>query len=307
MRRLVLALALSGACVPAAYAWNDMGHMEAAAVAYEQLTPAARAAAMRLLQLNPSYKQWAAGRKGPARDELIFMQAATWADSLRTRRGTINDGDHPPPGPEDEAAQGYADLRQHRYWHFASTPIPLDPRGNPLGPPPAPNVSTQIAAFRAALASNARDEVKSYDLVWLLNLVADAHQPLNTATRVSRKLPQGDDNGRLVAVCKPPCRNNLHDWWDALPGPGHNPEAALQAAHSLPKPFAKLVSIEDESLWVQDGVLLAQKVVYQPPVGPATGPYTLDADYRAQALALVNRQLANAGGRLARLLNAQLR
>jgi hypothetical protein len=307
MRRLVLALALGGALVPQAFAWNDMGHMMVAARAYEQLTPAARARAMRLLQLNPSYKQWAQGRKGPLRDELIFMQAATWADDIRTRPGYSNDGDVPPATPEDEAPQGYRDMRQHRYWHFASTPISTDSRAPALGTPPSPSALTQIAAFRTALSSDAPDDVKSYGLVWLLNLVADVHQPLHATTRMSHAFRHGDENGRLVAICKAPCKNTLHDYWDNLPGAGKKPEAALAAAHNLPQPFARIASNDDENAWLQDSVLLAQKVVYQLPVGPGAGPYALDQDYHAQAVPLVNRQLATAGTHLARLLNANLR
>jgi hypothetical protein len=306
MRRLVLALALSASLVPQAFAWNDMGHMEAAAVAYEQLTPAARARAMRLLQLNPAYKQWAAGRKGPLRDELIFMQAATWADAIRTKPGYTNDGDRPPAAPEDEAPQGYSDMRQHRWWHFAPTPIPTNPREPALGPPPTPSALTQIATMRTALSSDVPDNVKSYDLVWLLNIVADVHQPLNATTRITKAFPKGNESGRLVSVCKAPCRNTLHDWWDNLPGAGRKPEAALEAAHALPKPFAKIAANDDENAWEQDSVLLAKSVVYQPPVGPAAGPYALDQDYRAQAVPLVNRQLATAGVHLAHLLNAAL-
>lgn len=305
MRRLVLALALSATLVPQAFAWDEMGHMMVAAVAYEQLTPAVRTRVNHLLQLNPSYKQWAAGKHAGPRDELIFMQASTWADDIKTKPGYINDEDSATTG--DEAAPtGYADMRQHRSWHYASTPISTNPRSEPLGPAPTPNLITQIAALRQELGSDAPDEVRSYALVWLLNLVADAHQPLHVTTRITRSSPKGDDNGRQVALCKKPCRNNLHDYWDALLGSSKKPEAALAAAHNLPKPFAKLAQIDDEKVWAEDSVLLAQKVAYSPPVGTGLGPYTIDEDYHKAALPLASRQLANAGARLARLLNAQL-
>jgi hypothetical protein len=290
--------------VPQAFAWNAAGHMMVAAVAYEQLTPAARARANRLLQLNPAYKEWSAGRRGPLRDELIFMQASTWADDIKGKPGYLNDGERA-NGPDASRNGGYADRLQHRYWHSVSTPFSADPR-LALPEAPTPNVLTQIAAFRKSISSDASDEVKSYDLVWLIHLVGDAHEPLRVATRVSRAFPQGDDGGAQVALCKKPCRNDLHAYWENLFGPAKKPEAALEAAHTLPKAFAKLSQIDDENAWVEDGQKLAQKVAYAPPVGSGAGPYTLDEDYHSAALSVARQQLALAGTRLARLLNAQL-
>ena len=42
-------------------AWNSFGHMETAAVAWQQLTPAAKKEATRLLKKNPRYKTWIKG------------------------------------------------------------------------------------------------------------------------------------------------------------------------------------------------------------------------------------------------------
>jgi hypothetical protein len=53
---LTAALAWS---VPA-FAWWDEGHMKIAALAYEQLTPAARGEANGLIRLNPDYPEWVA-------------------------------------------------------------------------------------------------------------------------------------------------------------------------------------------------------------------------------------------------------
>lgn len=43
-----------------AWAWWDEGHMRVAAMAWEQLTPATKAEAGRLLKLNPDYQEWIA-------------------------------------------------------------------------------------------------------------------------------------------------------------------------------------------------------------------------------------------------------
>jgi len=82
---------------------------------------------------------------------------------------------------------GIAGLR-HKYWHFVDKPFSKD--GTTHFPElPIPNAQTQIDAFRAVLASNADDALKSYDLVWLLHLVGDVHQPLHASSRVSRAAP----------------------------------------------------------------------------------------------------------------------
>jgi hypothetical protein len=304
MRRPVLALALGVLLAPQAFAWNAAGHMMVAAVAYEQLTPAARTRVNRLLQLNPAYKEWSAGRRGPQRDELIFMQAATWADEIKTKPGYTNDGERA-TGPDASRNDGYGDRLQHRYWHFISAPFSADPRLM-LPEAPKPNVLTQIAAFRKSLASDASEDLKSYDLVWLIHLVGDAHEPMRVATRVTRAFPLGDDGGAQVSLCKKPCRNDLRAYWENLFGPAKKPEAVLDAAHALPKAFAKLSQIDDENAWAEDGLKLAQKVAYAPPVGAGSGPFTLDEDYHSAGLSVARQQLALAGTRLARLLNAQL-
>lgn len=51
-------------------------------------------------------------------------------------------------------------------------------------PPDTPNALTQIAAFRAVLASaNSSDQLKSYDLVWLMHLVGYR----SNATKIARQ------------------------------------------------------------------------------------------------------------------------
>jgi hypothetical protein len=54
------------------------------------------------------------------------------------------------------------------------------------------NALTQIKAFTATLASNASDDVKSSDLVRLIHLLGDAHQPLH-ATPAFTAADPGDN------------------------------------------------------------------------------------------------------------------
>jgi hypothetical protein len=81
--------AVVGWQIGGADAWWDEGHMRVAAIAWEQLTPNAKAEAVRLIKLNRKYPEWAAavpakadGTPGDV-DRLTFIRAATWADDIK--------------------------------------------------------------------------------------------------------------------------------------------------------------------------------------------------------------------------------
>jgi hypothetical protein len=282
-----------------AAAWNDFGHMTAAAVAYQRLTVEARQQSARLLRLNPQYAQWVRGSPAARRDEVAFLRAATWADAIKHLPQYRDDGERP-AGPDAGRNIGYADHLQHRYWHFVD--VPFSPDGTPLPPVPAPNAATQIHAFSQVVGDPmADDALKSYDLTWLLHLVADIHQPLHAVSRFTQQLPHGDAGGNLVRLCAPPCREELHAFWDAALGSG-GPGAALRLAQRLPA-ATPAAAAADQSVWLSESRLLAEREVYAP-LGPGPGPYHLTPAYRQRARQLARRQVALAGARLAHLLNA---
>jgi hypothetical protein len=284
-----------------ASAWNSAGHMMIAAVAYEKLTPAAHARVSSLLQLNPDYPRWVARASRAERDEVAFVMAATWPDEIKSERDYQNDGDRP-FGPDTARNIGYADHLQHRYWHFIDVPFSTD--HTRLAPPAVPNAQTQIALFRKTLASsNASDALKSYDLVWLLHLVGDVHQPLHTTSRFTHWQPDGDAGGNRVALCQRPCRNELHAFWDEVPGTEKNPMVAIRRAAHLPRTDARVAAIDDERQWIRESFSIAQNSVYIPPIGNGPGPYFIDGPYRSIAHRVTGDRLALAGARLAHVLN----
>lgn len=294
-------LSLSGT----AAAWNSAGHMMIAAVAYERLTPAAHARVTSLLQLNPDYPRWIAHASREERDEVAFVMAATWPDEIKSEPDYQNDGDRP-AGAEAARNIGYEDHLQHRYWHFIDVPFSTD--HTPLRQPPVPNAETQIALFRKTLAStDASDALKSYDMVWLLHLVGDVHQPLHTTSRFDHSQPNGDAGGNLVALCRRPCRNELHAFWDDVPGTEKNPVVAIRRAAHLPQPDAHVAAIDDERQWIHESFLIAQNSVYIPPIGDGPGPWRIDGPYRSIAHRVTGDRLALAGYRLAHVLNQAFR
>jgi hypothetical protein len=311
-RLVTLLLASILAVAAPAYGWDSEGHMTVAYVAYQRLEPSTRQRVNALLKLNPYYARWKAeipnGTSLADADMMIFMLAATWPDEIKLDAQYDDDGSSGgdrPDGPTSSLNIGYSDHLRHKYWHFVDTPFSRD--GTALPNLPTPNAETQIAAFRAVLASTQSDALKSYDLVWLLHLVGDVHQPLHCTTRVSRSEPNGDAGGNLVSLCTSPCRDELHAFWDDLIGTQTTPSSAISARGRLPAPDPALATNTDVTVWVHESFSEAQAQVYVDPIGPGTGPFTLTPTYRAAARALAGQRIVLAGARLANVLNSELK
>jgi hypothetical protein len=300
-----------------AFAWNDKGHMMVAFLAYQQLTQPVRNRVAVLLALNPRFNTWnnliPAGTPAADRPALLFAIAATWPDHIKSDPTFSDDGSengNRPDGAPSSQNTGYTDKLRHRYWHFIDKPFTRD--GTALPAIPDPNAETRIHLFRSVLAlpGTSQDPLKSYDLVWLLHLVGDVHQPLHAATRVRAAQPDGDQGGNLVTVCAhPPCgpTTRLHAFWDGLPGPEPDVATAAAAAKQLAAPPAAKAAITDEHEWIIESFDLAQGEVYRSPVGKGAGPFSLTAKYRNNSHQVMEKQIALAGARLANLLNAELK
>src|SRR5215510_15907357 len=126
-----------------ASAWNLRGHMVVAAIAWDQLTPAAKARAVALLRLNPNYAKWTAGVPAADKGRVAFVRAAGWADDIKSNSRYSNDTDLSSPAASQNV--GYGDRLQHRYWHYIDLPFSQD--GTPVIQPARPNAETQIKAF----------------------------------------------------------------------------------------------------------------------------------------------------------------
>lgn len=286
-------------------AWNDFGHMTMGAIAYEHLTPKVRTTVDALLRLNPLYQEWVAGIAEQDKGKVAFMKAATWPDMIKTDLRYTNDGNLP-NSPDAERNIGYDDKLMHRYWHFIDNPYSSD--GTTLPAPDFPNAQTQIVAFRETLRDpSVSDELRSYDLVWLLHLVGDVHQPLHTITRFNQRQPKGDKGGNDVRVCvtATTCDGKLHRFWDDLLGTSEDYKAALAIAKTL-VPEPNLAAISDEAIWIEESFLAAKQTAYATPIGIDEGPYNLTDTYKAAALKVAEGRIALAGIRLAHLLNEAL-
>jgi hypothetical protein len=306
MKALVTAVSMGGLLSTfSVRGWDSEGHMKVAEIAWQHLTIASRARVSTLLELNPDYHTWIANVPAAERKQVAFVMAATWPDFIKTAKGYTNDSDVPPPVPASSQNIGYSDHLQHRYWHFIDTPFSTD--GTALVQPVAPNARTQIELFAAAIASDASDDIKSYDLVWLEHLVGDVHQPLHATSRFSAGLPAGDRGGNSVTLCASPCRSELHAFWDNALGTSKKPTTAIAAADKLSAPSAAQADITDDQAWITESFEAAQRFAYASPVGSGAGPYTLSAGYKARAKSEAKVRVELAGVRLANLINANLK
>ena len=298
-----------------ALAWSHNGHMAIAYRAYTQLTPSARSRANALLTLNPAFGRWTmfvpSGVSSWERSAMLFAIAATWPDQIKDDGKYSDDGadnGNRPSGPSASRNVGYSDTLRHKYWHFVDQPFTRD--GTRLPVIPDPNARSRIRLFRSVIASNATDDLKSYDLVWLLHLIGDVHQPLHCATRASANLPRGDSGGNLVSVCEVPCQaitQNLHAYWDSVLGGGFSVVDAVALARSLPSADAKRGTLLDEAVWVQESFELAQSRVYRSPIESGAGPFIVTAAYRRATAVEARGQVSLAAARLASVLNGELK
>jgi hypothetical protein len=285
-----------------AFAWWDMGHMQIAAIAYERLGPSTRSKIDQLIKLHPDYPQWVSDIPEDRRAQVAFVRAATWADEIvrdpSYRRDTVNDS---------TAARniGYADHIQHDYWHYIDIPFSTD--GTPVKAPPNPNALTQIRALAATLASDADADLRSYDLVWLLHLVGDVHQPLHATARFSKPLDDdaGGNDETVRTVSGQELR--LHLYWDGRLGERGTPFEAIAAARGLPAADPDAGAVSDPALWLIESFAIAQNDVYTPLIGQGAGPFQLDNAYEERAAFIARERAALAGVRLANLLNEALR
>jgi hypothetical protein len=275
------------------------------------LAPKTKERANALLKLNPYYTNWKnqLNEAGYTQDldAQIFMLAATWPDAIKTDASYISDGSsggNRPEGPEATKNIGYSDKLMHKYWHFYDLPFSVG--RTKLPEIPSPNAVTQIATCRKVLSSKASDELKSYDLCWLLHMVGDVHQPLHCSTRVSDIAPLGDNGGNDVFVNSAGNKMRLHWFWDSSLG-GGDTIAAMKVADSLDNKTIAGSKDTNTKHWINESFQMCQKNVYINPIRPGNGPFDITDQYRNDSVKLAQQRVQQAGERLATILNKELR
>ncbi|HKO59401.1 MAG TPA: S1/P1 nuclease [Thermoanaerobaculia bacterium] len=307
---LVLALLFPASVL----AWNDTGHKLVAAIAWDNMTPAARTKAIELLKKAPAdacLLDLFPNDTRPLADRQreFFMRAATWPDVVRP------DGDNDPRKC----------TRFHqRDWHFIDhfwTGVSGEtgsnaPKDKDIDIPDI-NAVDRLAAFRQsvpceqALCPAARSRARH--LAWILHLVGDIHQPLHTAAHVTAQSPNGDQGGNGFTLAGSPSK--LHSYWDGIidkklpPNPGEKQidylnrvEARIVSDHPRAGMVSRIHS-GDFNGWALEGFETAKSRLY---------PKTLKMNqvpsdtYRDMAFDIGDEAIALGGYRLADLLNHML-
>lgn len=304
----IVVLLLSALVTLPAIAWNGVGHMAVAAIAYDRLSPQARARVKSLLKLNPDHASWIAEAGSNDPDKVAFMRSSHWPDDIKFK-GDYQDDKQ--TSPSAAKVIGYADKARHKYWHYKDIPFTTDGADLPKQAK-TPNAQTQIAAMRELLSSDASDEVKSYSLTWLNHLVGDVHQPLHASARFSKEHPKGDGGGNDVTVCASKC-SSLHSFWDGAVGAASFNEGPVPKALKIQQRLAsfevdpKQAAKSSENVWISESAALARKFAYVKPVGTGTEQFKLDQTYRNNAGSIAEKRIAIAGVRLANLINLNLK
>ncbi len=217
---LSIAASLLASASPA-LAWLDQGHMTVAAYAYARLDPLVREQVDALLKLNPSYSRWVDGVSDDRKGFAAFTHAAVWADDIKRDAAYTRDKVTDLTSTQNI---GYADHFVHDYWHYIDIPFTTDE--TPVKMPDSPNALTQLRVFATTLSSSADPQLKSYDLVWMLHIVGDLHQPLHATARFSKELEDDRGGNDEEVISTSGEKAKLHLYWDSLLGMAGTPDSA---------------------------------------------------------------------------------
>lgn len=311
MRKLFTAFALAAAllCAPqTAQAWNGPGHMTVARIAYASLNDNTRTRVDGLLRSHADFAHLRslAGvpQSHPDFGLRVFMQAATWPDLIRGDPRFNKDGD--PPAP---LLPGYPDMGKHTNWHFIDHPF--SPDGTATAPPPTPNAITELPRLIGEIGNPAVPRsFQAYDLVWLLHLAADIHQPLHATARFTAQTgpPEGDRGGNLLRIKvsgSPP--SNLHTFWDALLGTNTSASVVKTQGTQIMNAFpAESPFNTNPESWAEESFAVRETVYSLDPDATRPQPIRITQAYRNEARRLARERAALGGRRIAAILNERL-
>jgi hypothetical protein len=290
-----------------ALGWDDAGHKLTGYIAWQQMSPPARARAIKILRSAPEDSDLSVffvqdSRSEAARQRELFMIATTWADIVRDRDFKVRYGKY------HKGDWHYADT----FWRMTNGRIEiLNDTGEAKG-----KAVDQLYVFDKVLRSaSASDADKAIALAWVLHLGGDIHQPLHTSARVTDTEPKGDQGGNLFLLTPAGAPRteqvNLHWFWDSIVGRNiarkndacdsdYLPAIADAMMKKYPK--AKMQSrlkLGQFNDWQQEGFKIASTELF-----PATlirNQMPTEA-YKKRAFQISQEQIALAGYRLGEML-----
>jgi S1/P1 Nuclease len=312
---LIVALAVLPA--RSSWGWINTGHKVVALIAWEDLTPKAKAAVTQILKGHPLYEKdmltdLPEGSTADETAQYAFASSAVWPDLVRGQN-------HPMHAAYNHPTWHYIDLP----FDDGSPPVPDKETGD--GPH---NIVEALTQCTAELKDpKAAADKRAIDLCWVVHLVGDIHQPLHAASMYSKQFPKGDQGGNAEVLLRDPpypdSQAKLHLIWDSLPGDYKSEFMDLyiaEGARSDPQ-FSRskmkdLLSKTDFMAWAKESNALAIEDAYlngklevgMAPKGRGAGGSSektpgVPPGYMEKAEKVAMHQVALAGYRLADLLN----
>jgi hypothetical protein len=297
---------------PPATAWNATGHRLIAAIAYDRLTPKARARVDALIRQHPDYEKLFlkdAPTDPIARARAAFITASVWPDQIKGDP-RFYDETRPNASPTP-LLPGFPDMARHTIWHYYDTPY--TPDGAEAEPQKPPSALSELNRILPLIGSKADVPPTSpsnptYLLPWLEHIEGDVHQPLHCVSRFLKSMPKGDAGGNNVYITGP--NRNLHSLWDGAAGRDDTEAyAAKYIADATAANPSKRHQEKKPEKWIHEGYELSISQVYT--FGLETGtrehPITLPSGYEANAAKVAQQRIAIAGYRLAAVLNEKFK
>jgi nuclease S1 len=202
-----------------------------------------------------------------------------------------------------------------RNWHFVDIPFDRDfynaAADCQLDPKYGDCIVNALARFRLTLADCAKPIAdRAMALKFVVHFVGDIHQPLHDTTGIDPETETGDLGGNSIKVTfmdqkDNPHDSNLHQVWDSdlILRKVYDWGEYVRLLETLWLPGKDIAALQagDPADWANDAHRAAQDVVYN-----FRPDHVIDQEYYNDAIPIVDRQLALAGLRLARVLNEAL-
>jgi hypothetical protein len=257
-----------------AFSWWDKGHQLVAKIAYDRLTPNAKAEVdLMTRELAMQYTEIKS-----------VTDVAVWPDNIRKQK-----------------------IETFTRWHYIDMPFSDDGSviKNAIDTDNALWAVKQIVPIIQNPKANLIERARFF--AFLVHIVGDLHQPLHSVSRVSKEHPDGDRGGNLFFVMD----NNaaklqtLHGLWDGGFGVYDNEHASsideLEKLITGKFPeafFGDKVKNNDPAMWVSESGIIAREFVYNTPEKKVP---TLA--YQEKGKEISEQRVALAGYRLATMLN----
>jgi hypothetical protein len=260
------------------HAWNALGHMVVANIAYSNLTPDVRSKVDKIAKDFSS--EYASIHS--------FLDLAPWPDTLHSQN-----------------------IESYSHWHYVDLAFSAD--ATPLKDlTDTDNVIWAINTIEPVVKNNnANIYERARFLSFLVHMVGDIHQPLHTVSRISAAHPDGDQGGNLYKILDPKNSKtiSLHQLWDR----GidlFNDDTSAEHINALTEKImtdypsdvlgALTTDLSAED-WANEGLALSETFVYTTPENQVPS-----LDYQNSGRQFSEKEIALSGYRLANILNSLL-